>query len=63
MYWLNSHTLIGIALVSYFLGTLVGVYLASVSVLGAVVWLVVGAIVGLGSMHFAGRDWGKTKQK
>lgn len=63
MYWLNPQTIIGITLVSYLIGTVVGVYLASVSILGAVVWLVVGAIVGLGSMFFAGRDWGKRNQK
>ena len=63
MYWLNSQTIIGIALVSYFLGTVIGVYLASISILGAVVWLVVGAIVGLGSMFFAGKDWNKSKKK
>ena len=63
MYWLNSQTIIGIALVSYFLGTVIGVYLASVSVFGAIVWLVVGALIGFGSMYFAGKDWGKSKQK
>ena len=63
MYWLTPQTIIGITLVSYLIGTVVGVYLASVSVLGAVVWLVVGAIVGLGSMFFAGRDWGKRNRK
>ena len=63
MYWLNTQSIIGIAVVSYLVGTVVGVYLASVSVLGAVVWLVVGTIVGFGSMFFAGKDWGKSKQK
>ena len=63
MYWLNSQTILGIALVSYFLGTLIGIYLVSVSVLGALVWLVVAAIVGGGSIFFAGRDWNKSKQK
>ena len=63
MYWLNSQTIIGIALVSYFLGTVIGVYLASISIFGALVWLVVGVLVGLGSMLFAGKDWGKSKQK
>ncbi len=63
MYWLTPQIIIGITLTSYLIGTIVGVYLASVSVLGAIVWLVVGAIVGLGSMAFAGKDWGKRKQK
>ncbi len=63
MYWLNTQSIIGIAVVSYLVGTVVGVYLATVSVLGAIVWLVVGAIVVFGSMFFAGKDWGKIKQK
>ncbi len=62
MYWLTPQTIIGITLASYLIGTVVGVYLASVSVLGTIVWLVVGAIVGFGSMFFAGKDWGKRKQ-
>ncbi len=63
MYWLNLQSIIVFTLASYFIGTIVGVYLASVSVLGAIVWLVVGAIVVFGSMFFAGKDWGKNKQK
>ena len=63
MYWLNLQSIIVFTLASYLIGTIVGVYLASVSVLGAIVWLVVGAIVVFGSMLLAGKDWGKIKQK
>ncbi len=63
MYWLNLQSIIVFTLASYLIGTIVGVYLASVSVLGAIVWLVVGAIVVFGSMFFAGKDWGKIKRK
>jgi hypothetical protein len=63
MYWLNLQSIIVFTLASYLIGTIVGVYLASVSVLGAIVWLVVGTIVVFGSMFFAGKDWGKIKQK
>jgi len=59
MYWLNTQFIIVFTLLSYLTGTIVGVYLASVSVLGAIVWQVVGRIVVFGSMFFAGKDWGK----
>jgi len=59
MYWLNLQSIIVFTLASYLIGTIVGVYLASVSVLGAIVWLVVGGIVVFGSIFFAGKDWGK----
>lgn len=61
MYWLNTQFIIVITLASYLTGTIIGVYLASVSVLGAFVWFVVGAIVVFGSMYFAGKDWDKIK--
>ena len=63
MYWLNTQFLIFITLASYLTGTIVGVYLASVSVLGAIVWLVVGAVVVYLCLHFAGKDWGKIDKK
>ena len=63
MYWLNLQSIIVFTLACYLIGTIVGVYLASVSVLGTIVWLVVGAIVVFGSMFFAGKDWSKIKQK
>jgi len=55
MYWLNLQSIIVFTLASYLIGTIVGVYPASVSVLGA--------IVVFGSMFFAGKDWGKIKRK
>ena len=63
MYWLNAQAIIGIAIASYLIGTVIGVYLASVSILGAVVWLIMGGLVGVGSMLVAGKNWGGTKQK
>lgn len=63
MYWLNAQTVIGIAVGSYLLGTVVGVYIASISVFGAVIWLLLGGLVGFGSIIVAGKNWGGTKQK
>ena len=45
------------------IGTIAGVYLASVSMLGALVWLIMGALVGFGSILIAGKDWGNKNQK
>ncbi|MGI9535416.1 MAG: hypothetical protein ACR2NW_10745 [Thermodesulfobacteriota bacterium] len=63
MYWLNAQTIIGIAVGSYMIGTVIGVYLASVSIFGAVVWLIAGGLVGVGSIMVAGKNWGGTKHK
>ena len=63
MYWLNAQTVIGIAVGSYLLGTVIGVYIASISVFGAVIWLILGGLVGFGSIMVAGKNWGGTKQK
>ena len=62
MYWLNAQTIIIIALVCYLLGTLVGVYLARVSVYSAVIWLIVGGLVAFGSLFFAGKNWQNSKK-
>ena len=58
MYWLNTQTIIIIALFSYFIGTLTGVYLAKISVFGAILWLVVGGLIAFGSVYVAGKNWG-----
>ena len=63
MYWLNAQTIIGIAVACYLIGTVIGVYLASVSILGAVVWLIMGGLVGVGSILVAGKNWAGSKQK
>ena len=63
MYWLNAQLIIGIALGSYLIGTVIGVYIASVSVFGAVIWLIIGGLVGTGSIMVAGKNWGGSKQK
>lgn len=63
MYWLNAQLIIGIAVGSYLVGTVIGVYIASVSIFGAVIWLVVGGLVGVGSIMVAGKNWGGSKQK
>ena len=64
MYWLNAQTVIGIAIGSYLVGTVIGVYIASISVFGAVIWLLLGGLVGFGSIVVAGKNWGgSTRQK
>ena len=63
MYWLNTQLIIGIAVGSYMVGTVIGVYIASVSIFGAVIWLIVGGLVGVGSIMVAGKNWGGTKQR
>jgi len=63
LYWLNAQLIIGIAVGSYLVGTVIGVYIASVSIFGAVIWLVVGGLVGVGSIMVAGKNWGGSKQK
>ena len=63
MYWLSTQTIIGVAVASYLVGTVIGVYLASVSILGAAVWIIMGGLVGVGSILIAGKNWGAAKQK
>lgn len=59
MYWLNIHILIGIIIGSYFIGTITGVYLSTVSVFGAFVWIVGAIVASVGGVFVAGRNWNK----
>ena len=59
MYWLETYKLIGLLIFAYIVGTVTGVYLSTVSIFGAVVWLIGSVIVGVGGLMIAGKDWKK----
>ena len=59
MYWVDLYKLIGLLVFAYIVGTVTGVYLSTVSVLGAVVWLIGAVVVGVGGIKLAGKDYKK----
>lgn len=61
MYWLSTTHIMLIVLVGYLVGTIISLYLISVSMFGALVWLLGAAFVCFVGIFISGKNWNKKK--